>query len=201
MKLENSAPLAGLFTAVASSLCCITPVVAFLAGTSSMASAFSWIEPARPYLLGVTVLALGFAWYQKLRPVPVDDCGCKPSLRQPFIQTKTFLFFITAFAVVTSAFPLYGGIFFQNAGKQSVNLEQNQIQKVEVSIEGMTCASCEHHIKAEIDKLPGIVEATASFADAQATVLFDPTRITVVEIEKAIDASGYSVIHSKSLQK
>lgn len=73
---------------------------------------------------------------------------------------------------------------------------------MEASIEGMTCASCEHHIKSEIDKLPGIVEATASFADAQLTVLFDPTRITVVEIEKTqIDASGYSVIHSKSLQK
>jgi len=79
----------------------------------------------------------------------------------------------------------------------------NQIttEKISLPVEGMTCASCEHHIKAEIDKLPGIVEATASFADAQATVLFDPTRITVVEIEKAIDASGYSVIHSKSLQK
>jgi hypothetical protein len=67
---------AGVFTAIAASLCCITPVLALIAGTGSIASSFSWIEPARPYLIGLTIVVLGFAWYQKLKPRPADDCGC-----------------------------------------------------------------------------------------------------------------------------
>ncbi|MES2649364.1 MAG: heavy metal transporter, partial [Bacteroidota bacterium] len=34
---------AGLLSALAASLCCITPVIAFLAGSSSIAANFSWI--------------------------------------------------------------------------------------------------------------------------------------------------------------
>ena len=59
----------GLLTALASSLCCITPVLAIFAGSSGMASSFSWMEPARPYLIIFTIIVLGFAWYQKLKPV------------------------------------------------------------------------------------------------------------------------------------
>ena len=58
----------GLLTAIAASLCCITPVLALIAGTSGLASTFSWLEPFRPYFIGLTILVLAFAWYQKLKP-------------------------------------------------------------------------------------------------------------------------------------
>jgi mercuric ion transport protein len=58
---------AGIVAAIVASLCCIAPVIALLAGTSSMASTFSFLEPARPYLIGLTIALLGFAWYQKLK--------------------------------------------------------------------------------------------------------------------------------------
>lgn len=60
---------AGILTAIAASLCCITPVLALLVGTSGIASSFSWMEPFRPYLIGFTILVIGYAWYQKLKPV------------------------------------------------------------------------------------------------------------------------------------
>src|SRR6266700_3492521 len=95
---------AGVLTAITASLCCITPVLALIAGSGSIASSFSWIEPARPYLIGITIVVLGFAWYQKLKPLATDDCGCavddlpahsalragktgKPN----FLQSKSFL--------------------------------------------------------------------------------------------------------------
>src|SRR5215218_6538080 len=89
---------AGIFSAVAASLCCITPVLALIAGTSGIASSFSWIEPARPYLMGISIAVLGFAWYQKLRTQPVDDCGCEVNEKPKFIQLKTFLGIVTIFA-------------------------------------------------------------------------------------------------------
>ena len=64
MKSDNKLIGTGLLTAITASLCCITPVLALIAGTSGIASTFSWIEPFRPYLIGLTILVLGFAWYQ-----------------------------------------------------------------------------------------------------------------------------------------
>lgn len=57
-----------MIAALMSSLCCITPVLALIAGTSGLASTFSWLDPARPFFVGITVMVLSFAWYQKLLP-------------------------------------------------------------------------------------------------------------------------------------
>ena len=51
MKTDKKLIGAGLLTAIAASLCCITPVLALVAGTSGLASTFSWLEPARPYFI------------------------------------------------------------------------------------------------------------------------------------------------------
>ncbi|HEY1054273.1 MAG TPA: heavy metal transporter, partial [Emticicia sp.] len=51
---NNKGWIAGILTAFATSLCCITPVLALLGGASGLASSFSWIEPFRPYLIGLT---------------------------------------------------------------------------------------------------------------------------------------------------
>ena len=102
----------GLISAIAASLCCIMPVLALIAGSSSIASNFSWIEPARPYLIGVTVIVLGFAWYQKLKTQPVDECGCAVDEKHNSFQSKTFLLIVTLFALLMMAFPYYSKVFF-----------------------------------------------------------------------------------------
>lgn len=61
--------LTGVFAAIGASLCCITPVLAVLAGSTGLASSFSWMEPFRPYLIALTVLVLTYAWWDKLKPV------------------------------------------------------------------------------------------------------------------------------------
>ena len=62
MKKQNRLLGAGVLTAITASLCCITPVLAIVAGSSGIAASFSWLEPFRPFLIGLTVLVLGFAW-------------------------------------------------------------------------------------------------------------------------------------------
>ena len=74
MKNNNKLISTSIITPIAASLCCVTPVLALIAGTSGIASTFSWLEPFRPYLIGLTVLVLGFAWYQKLKPQKEIDC-------------------------------------------------------------------------------------------------------------------------------
>lgn len=199
MKSTHSTLGMSVFAAVASSLCCITPVLAFLAGTSGLASSFSWIEPARPWLLGVTATMLGFAWYQKLKPVAAtDQCGCEVKTRTPFLQSKTFLALVTVFAVIVAAFPTYAHVFYPKSVAQPIlAVEKTDVQKVEFTVRGMTCTGCEHHVKSEVEKLPGILEAIVSYEKGVAIVKFDSTKTSIEVIKKAINSTGYEVTAHK----
>ena len=197
MKSGNKLIGAGLLTAVSASLCCITPVLALIAGTSGMASTFSWIEPFRPYLLGLTFLVLGFAWYQKLKPKKEIDCECETDEKPKFSQTKKFLGIVTVFAIGMMALPYYSTIFYPIKEKQEREVDKADIQTTEFKISGMTCASCEEHVNHEVNKLNGIVNLKASYENGNAIIDFDRTKTNENEIEKAINSTGYKVSDKK----
>ncbi|TSA31988.1 MAG: mercuric transport protein MerTP [Porphyromonadaceae bacterium] len=194
MKTDNKLIGAGLLTAIAASLCCITPVLALIAGTTSgLASTFSWLEPFRPYFIGLTILVLGFAWYQKLKPKKQIDCNCETDEKPKFIQTKMFLGIVTAFAIIMLAFPYYSNIFYPKTEKQIIVVDKSNIQKVEFTISGMTCNSCAEHVNHKVNKLTGIIYSNASYDQGNAIIEFDNSKTNITEIEKAINSTGYSV--------
>lgn len=197
MITDNKLIGAGLLTAIASSLCCITPVLAIVAGSSGLASTLSWLEPFRPYFIGMTVLVLGFAWYQKLKPQKKIDCNCETNQKTNFMQTKSFLGIITVMTVLLLSFPSYAHIFFPKTQSTAIVTPTSEIQKVEFTIKGMTCSGCEHHVKTEISKLKGIVEVVVSYEKGNAIVKFDNKQTNIEEIEKAINSTGYKSLKSK----
>jgi mercuric ion transport protein len=196
-KKTNKLVGAGLLTAIAASLCCITPVLALIAGTSGLASTFSWLEPFRPYLIGLTILVLGFAWYQKLKPKKQIDCNCDTEEKPKFVQSKMFLGIITAFAIVMLAFPHYSSIFYPKTEKQIIVVDKSNLQEVEFTISGMTCSGCEEHINHEVNKLTGIISSSTSYENGKSVVEFDNSKTDITEIEKAINSTGYSVTEKK----
>jgi|SRR5690625_4518588 len=193
MKTNNKLIGAGLVTAIAASLCCVTPVLALIAGTSGLASTFSWLEPFRPYFIGLTILVLGFAWYQKLKSKKQIDCNCETEEKPKFIQSKMFLGIVTAFSIVMLAFPYYSSVFYPKTEKQIIIVDKSNIQKVEFSISGMTCASCEEHVNHEVGKLAGIISSNTSYEKENAIVEFDNSKTNISEIETAINTTGYSI--------
>ena len=193
MKHNNKFIGAGLLTAITASLCCITPVLALIAGTSGIASTFSWIEPFRPYLIGVTILVLGFAWYQKLKPQKEIDCECDTDEKPKFMQSKYFLGIITAFALIMLAFPYYSGLFYTNTENQINVVDGLNVKTIEFKINGMTCASCEQHINHKVNKLNGIISSKASYKKGNAIIEFDKTKTNETEIKKVINSTGYKV--------
>jgi mercuric ion transport protein len=197
MKSENKFIGAGLLTAITASLCCITPVLALIAGTSGIVSTFSWIEPFRPYLIGVTILVLGFAWYQKLKAQKEIDCECDTDEKPKFIQSKTFLGIVTVFGLAMLAFPYYSEIFYPNTEKQIIVVDKSDIKTTEFKISGMTCVSCEEHVNHEVNRLNGIVNSKASYENGNAIIEFDRTKTNETEIEKAINSTGYKVSDKK----
>jgi mercuric ion transport protein len=197
MKSESKLIGAGLLTAITASLCCITPVLALIAGTSGIASTFSWIEPFRPYLIVMTILVLAFAWYQKLKPQKEIDCECETNVKPKFIQSKKFLGIVTVFAIVMLNFPYFSGFFYSNTEKQITVVGKSDIKKTEFKISGMTCASCEEHVNHEVNKLNGIVNSKASYENGNAIIEFDKSETNETEIEKAINSTGYKVTDKK----
>jgi copper chaperone CopZ len=210
MKSENKLIGASLLTAITASLCCITPVLALIAGTSGIASTFSWVEPFRPYLLGLTFLVLGFAWYQKLIPIATkkgiececdtDDLPASKAGKPKFIQSKTFLGIVTAFTILMMAFPYYSGIFYPNPEKQIIVVDKSDIKTTEFKISGMTCAGCEEHVNHEVNKLNGIINSKASYENGNAIIEFDRTNSNEMEIEKAINSTGYKVTDKREIK-
>lgn len=70
-------------------------------------------------------------------------------------------------------------------------------RKVVLKIKGMHCANCALTIEKNIRKLEGIEEANVSFASEKAMITFDPTKLSLEDIERAIYETGYEVGYEK----
>lgn len=185
-----------LLSAIAASLCCITPIIALFAGSSSIAANFAWIEPARPYLIGLSVVALALAWYQNLKPIKTNDmdCNCDTPKKFSFLQSKTFLTLITIFSLLMMTFPLYARMFYKNPDSKPVlNGILASEKQANFKIKGMTCQSCEAEVNNELSKLPGVVAYTTSYVKGSSFVTYDPAKVNEAAIAKAINTTGYTV--------
>lgn len=190
---QKRAVTTGILAALAASSCCIPPVIAAIAGVGGAAGSLSWVEPLRPYLIGIAVIAIGYAWFSHLKPKKDDDCGCETE-KPKFYQTKGFLVGITLFATLSISFPYYSGIFYSDKSQEVIISDNSNLQKINVSIKGMTCDACQHHVNSAVNVLPGIVAVNTSYKNASAEVEFDNTQVSEEEIEKAINSTGYKVI-------
>ncbi len=186
----------GIVAAIASSICCITPVLALIAGSGSFASSFSWIAPARPYLILLTIIVLGFAWYLQLRAKATEDCDCAVDESPKFFQSKFFLSGITLFAVLMMAFPFFVKRILPTNEKTPIAGNASTSKTVEFSINGMNCEACELHINSELARLKGVYQYHTSYPLAKSIVTYDPGKISTDSIIVAINLTGYKVKNS-----
>jgi len=71
-------------------------------------------------------------------------------------------------------------------------LEDKAEKRIELDIEGMTCASCSARIQRVVSRLPGVSSAEVNLATNRASITFDPTLVRLTEIKQAISNSGYT---------
>ncbi len=142
--------MAGIFATILASLCCVTPVLAVLAGSSSLASSFSWMEPYHNYLVALTVIILIFAWWDKLRTKKdVIDCACDE--KTGFFSSKKFLAMVTLFSIIMLTFPQWGYSYFE--------IEES-------------CTTCVSEPKAAVAEAETLVNDPEADAQAQSKELF-----------------------------
>ena len=63
-------------------------------------------------------------------------------------------------------------------------------ERLELALEGMTCASCAARIERKLNKLDG-VKATVNFATERAAVAYDPDAVDVERLIRAVEQTGY----------
>lgn len=194
-KTRRLAAVAGLAAAAGSSLCCIGPLVAALAGITGSAASFSWLEPLRPYLMGLSVLALGFSFYMAYKPKPRSGDCCVPTIeRRRFWMSRTFPWVMTGISILLVAFPYYQGLFHHRATPPTDNGHSPSLsQKVAIRVSGMTCSACEYHIEDELGRTRGVLESDADFGLGLVVVDFDPVQARLIDIRAAVVRTGYTI--------
>src|SRR3546814_8936394 len=65
--------------------------------------------------------------------------------------------------------------------------------RVDLPVEGMTCAACSARIARGLNKLEGVENANVSLASARATIVYDDERLDGSEFETVITKLGYQV--------
>jgi Cu+-exporting ATPase len=62
--------------------------------------------------------------------------------------------------------------------------------RIDLALEGMTCAACAARIERKLNKLEG-VDASVNYATEQAAVRFDPASVALDDLLGAVEAAGY----------
>ncbi len=63
-------------------------------------------------------------------------------------------------------------------------------RQVDLSVQGMTCASCANRIERKLNKLDGVA-ATVNYATEKAAVSYDPSQVGTADLLEAVKAAGY----------
>jgi len=71
------------------------------------------------------------------------------------------------------------------------------MERAIISISGMHCASCSINIERSLRNLDGINKVNVNFTTLKAYVEFEPAKISLLDIIKAIEMSGYKVVRSQ----
>jgi Cu+-exporting ATPase len=70
-------------------------------------------------------------------------------------------------------------------------------QKAEIKISGMHCATCAVNIEESLTGLKDVTKAQVNFGTDTAHVEYDPAKISLAALEKAVKEVGYEVINSQ----
>ncbi len=60
-------------------------------------------------------------------------------------------------------------------------------------VQGMTCAHCQAAVTKALKGVAGVASAEVDLSKAQAKVGYDPAKVTVGQLSKAVEEAGYTL--------
>ncbi|OPY58306.1 MAG: Copper-exporting P-type ATPase A [Pelotomaculum sp. PtaU1.Bin035] len=79
----------------------------------------------------------------------------------------------------------------EKLGYEVIRDKATEENNIELMLKGMTCAVCAAKIEKKLSKQNGIIKATVNLATEKASVEFDPAKIKVSDMIKAVQSLGY----------
>jgi copper chaperone len=65
------------------------------------------------------------------------------------------------------------------------------METVELKVEGMDCEGCVKSVTRMLSGLPGVQTADVSLSQANARVTYDPSKVDLGQMKKAVERAGY----------
>ena len=69
-----------------------------------------------------------------------------------------------------------------------------RLKEMDITIEGMHCASCTLNVENFLIRLDGIFDVKANLTNENAKILYDKSKVNLSDIEKVINNLGFEVI-------
>ncbi len=73
-------------------------------------------------------------------------------------------------------------------------VDEQPLKKLELLVEGMTCAACSAAVERAVKKLPGIKSASVNLTTNRAVIEYDPSAVKLFGIKQAITKAGYTPV-------
>jgi len=67
------------------------------------------------------------------------------------------------------------------------------MEKVTLSVKGMSCGHCVKSVEGSVGELNGVQHVEVNLNEAKVTVEFDQNKVSLESIKEAIDDQGYEV--------
>jgi Cu+-exporting ATPase len=68
----------------------------------------------------------------------------------------------------------------------------------EMTVTGMTCASCSARVEKVVGKLEGVTSASVNLATEKLQLSYDESRLSPEAVQKAVEAAGYGLVREKT---
>jgi len=185
--------IAAITAAVAASVCCIGPLVLVGLGISgAWISNLTAFEPYRPIFMTIAFIFLGFAFYKVYKKPTAEECKIGSYCANPKADkmNKSVLWSTTVLIVGMLIFPSLVPYIFANSNNSNT-IQYVQTNRITLDVQGMTCDACPVTVTKSLKKLDGVLEASATFDPPEATVIYDPNKVSIKQLIKATSNAGY----------
>ena len=75
------------------------------------------------------------------------------------------------------------------------------MQKVKMPVDGMVCNACQSNVKKTIKSIEGVSDVTVNLEQKFALFTFNPQKVKVEQIQKAVNEKGYTAGKPQELKQ
>lgn len=186
MKIFNVTKLS-ILSVLAASACCLPALVllVFSIGSATVGAAlarYHW------WFLSIGVVLLGISyWLFFSEKKSCSSKGCAMKNRTLTTISLVLATLIVGALAVNTIMPMISSSAVQQESPSFPNQARATLQ-----VQGMTCYTCELHVKKVLKEISGVVDVQASTAGKSARVTFDSSQFNVDDLVNAINTrTGY----------